>query len=392
MVHKSIILLFLLTIALSVFGKPKTTILPGAFQTDDYFPMLKGKTIGIVANQTSTIGRKHLVDSLLKSGFTIKCVFAPEHGFRGNNGAGEEIKNNVDSLTGIPIVSLYGKHLGPDSNELKGIDLMIFDIQDVGVRFYTYISTLQYVMESCAKHNIPLIILDRPNPNGFYIDGPILETNYASFIGMQPIPVVYGMTIGEYAKMINGEKWLRNKKQCNLKVIPVRNYYHSTKYRLPIPPSPNLPDLDAIYLYPSICFFEGTVVSLGRGTNKPFRLIGFPSNVSGNITFKPEVILGVAPNPPYRDTVCSGFDLSGEGIKLIGEKKIQLKWLMDMYSTYPDKEKFFTDFFDKLAGNSVLRKQILHQKSEAEIRKSWEKGIQNFKGIRKKYLIYVDFE
>ncbi len=392
MVYKSIILFILLTTVLSVFAKPKTTVLPGAFQTDMYFPMIKGKTIGIVANQTSFIGRKHLVDSLLSSGFKIKCVFAPEHGFRGNKGAGEEIGNNVDSLTGLPIVSLYGKHLGPDSNNLKGIDLMLFDIQDVGVRFYTYISTLQYVMESCADYNIPLIILDRPNPNGFYIDGPVLETKYTSFVGMQRVPVVYGMTIGEYAQMINGEKWLRQKQKCNLKVIPVRNYFHSTKYRLPIPPSPNLPDLDAIYLYPSICFFEGTAISLGRGTEKPFRLIGYPGNDSGNVAFKPQAILGVAPNPPYRDTLCSGLDLSGEGNRLIVEKKIQLKWLIDIYRFYPDKERFFNNFFDKLAGTSQLRKQIINKKTEAEIRKSWKKGIQKFKEIRKKYLIYVDFE
>ncbi len=373
-------------------AKLKNKILPGANQTDAYFPFLKNKVIGIVANQTSVINKTHLVDTLKSSGFNIKCVFAPEHGFRGNKSAGEKLDNSYDSITGIRIVSLYGKHLKPDSNDLKGIDMMVFDIQDVGVRFYTYISTLQYVMEACAENNVPLLLLDRPNPHGFYVDGPVLEKKFTSFVGMQPVPVVYGMTIGEYALMLNGEGWLKDKAKCNLKVIAVGNYYHGSIYQVPIPPSPNLPDMDAIYLYPSVCFFEGTSVSLGRGTNKPFRLIGFPDTASNKVSFKPENIPGVAMEPPYKDTLCVGVDLSGEGANLIKNPGINLKWLLEMYKSFPDKNKFFNSFFDKLAGTTRLRKQISENKTEAEIKKSWQEDLNKFKQIRKKYLLYVDVE
>ena len=372
-------------------AKDRINIRPGAFQTNEYFPLLKGKTLGVVANQTSMIGSVHLIDSLKSGGFKIKCVFAPEHGFRGEAGAGDKVSNSVDQNTGIPIVSLYGNHLKPDAKDMKGIDIVIFDIQDVGVRFYTYISTLQYVMESCAENKLPLIILDRPNPNSFYIDGPILDTKFTSFVGMQPIPVVYGMTIGEYAMMLNGEGWLKKKAKCNLTVIKVKEYLHFYKYQLPVAPSPNLPDMDAVYLYPSICFFEGTSISLGRGTSKPFRYIGFPDTLSSGISFTPRDIPGIALNPPYEDTLCKGLDLSGEGKKAAMQMSIQLKWLIQMYSVYPDKGKFFNKFFDKLAGTDQLRQQIIKNKSEEEIKKSWGKGIDDFMQIRKKYLLYFDY-
>jgi uncharacterized protein YbbC (DUF1343 family) len=384
------LLLFFLTIQLQ--AKEKNGIVPGAEQTNLYFDLLRGKNLGIVANQTSTLGNLHLVDSLQHAGCKIKCVFAPEHGFRGDSGNGDSINSSIDETTGIQIISLYGKHNKPDKNDLKGIDLVIFDIQDVGVRFYTYISTLQYVMEACADNDVPLLILDRPNPNGFYIDGPVLEPKYSSFIGMQTIPVVYGMTIGEYASMLDGEGWLKTSKKCSFTIIPVKNYTHKNMYQLPVPPSPNLPDMDAVYLYPSICFFEGTRISLGRGTNKPFRLIGFPDSLKDGITFIPMDLPGYSMNPPYKDTICSGQDLSGEGKPTALKKTIQLHWLLEMYYRYPNKKKFFTSYFDKLAGTSKMREQILSNKSEDDIKRSWIKGIEDFKKIRKKYLKYPDFE
>ncbi len=384
-------ILFFLTTGNSP-AKEKNSVLPGAYQTDLYFPLLKGKTLGIVANQTSMLGKLHLVDSLQKSGFNIQCVFAPEHGLRGDKGNGEHVAASVDEKTGIPVISLYGKNMRPQQKDLKGIDLMIFDIQDVGVRFYTYISTLQYVMEACIDNKIPLVILDRPNPNGYFVDGPVLESKFSSFVGMQPVPIVYGMTIGEYASMIDGEGWLKKKEKCKLTIVPVKNYNHKFMYQLPVPPSPNLPDMDAVYLYPSICLFEGTRISLGRGTNKPFRLIGFPDTISDGITFMPIDMPGYAMNPPYKDTICAGQDLSGEGRRVVALKSIQLKWLLSMYSRYPDKDKFFNDFFDKLAGTDKLRQQIMDNKSEEEIKKSWQEGIRQFKKIRKKYIKYKDFE
>ena len=387
-----LILLLIFSLASHLEAKVKNGIIPGLLQTDLYFPLLKGKVIGVVTNQTSVIGRVHLVDSLKSAGFSVKNVFAPEHGFRGDKGAGESVPNQIDQRTGLPVISLYGNHVRPESKDLKGIEVMIFDIQDVGVRFYTYLSTLQYVMEACAENNIALIVLDRPNPNGFYIDGPVLESEYSSFVGLQPVPVVYGMTIGEYASMLNGEGWLKNKMKCNLKIVPLKNYNRNLISQLLRPPSPNLPDMDAILLYPSLCFFEGTKISVGRGTNKPFRLIGYPQKSIDGISFTPENIPGVAANPPYQDTLCVGRDLTGEGRNFAESKKIQLKLLIEMYSQYPEKEKFFSSFFDKLAGTAKLRKQIIENKSEEEIRKSWEVGINHFKEIRKKYLKYEDFK
>ena len=364
------------------------TILPAAERMDQYLSLLQDKSIAIVANHTSLVGHTHLVDSLRKRKVYIKCIFAPEHGFRGQSGAGDKIKNGIDRQTGLKVVSLYGKHLKPDKEDLKDVQLVLFDIQDVGVRFYTFISTLQYVMEACSENNIPLIVLDRPNPNGFYIDGPVLDKKYISFIGMQPVPVVYGMTIGEYALMLNGEKWLKTP-PCKLTVVPVANYTHDSIYRLPVAPSPNLKNMDAIYLYPSVCFFEGTKISLGRGTDKPFQLIGFPYYKHGEVLFTPKNISGVVSNPPYLDTLCSGLDLTGEGEKIrANQNQIQLHWLLHFYREFENPSYFFTNFFDLLAGTDELRKMVIAGKQEEEIRSAWKSDIESFRKIRKKYLLY----
>lgn len=361
----------------------------GANRNELYIPILKGKKIGIVANQTTVIFKgesyTHLVDSLVSLKIDVKKVFAPEHGFRGTADAGELIKDGLDKKTGIPIVSLYGDNKKPKLEQLKGIDLMVFDLQDVGVRFYTYISTLHYVMEACAEANIPLLILDRPNPNGNYIDGPILEKEHTSFIGMHPIPVVHGMTIGEYAQMINGEKWLKNGVKCQLTVIPVKNYTHQTAYSLPIKPSPNLPNNIAVNLYPSVCFFEGTNVSVGRGTSKQFQIFGSPYLYKDYFPFKfvPQPNEG-AKTPLHQGKLCFGRDLSST--KPLNS--LELKWLIEAYNHSVDKKIFFTDFFTKLAGTKKLRLQIEQGLSEDDIKATWQKGLNNFKSTRKKYLIY----
>jgi len=313
-------------------------ISPGANQTAAYFPRLKNKKIGMVVNITSTIGQKLSVDSLVAAGFSPSKIFAPEHGFRGESSNGASIANNIDEKTGIPIISLYGKHLKPSADDLKGLDLVIFDIQDVGARFYTYISTLHYVMEACAENNIPLLVLDRPNPNGFYVDGPVLEPAFKSFIGMHPVPIVYGMTIGEYAQMINGEKWLKDGIQCNLNVIPVANYTHKDRYTLPSKPSPNLNSQQAILLYPSLCLFEGTIISQGRGTYHPFQVLGAPA-LAGKFSysFVPQSIPGMSENPLHLGQNCYGLDLSKEQI----DEKLNLEWLLTFYKAYPNKKAFF---------------------------------------------------
>lgn len=397
--------------------------LPGAYQTETYLPLLKGKRVGIFANQTSNIGKQHLVDSLQKLGIKITKAFGPEHGFRGKADAGEKVDNYIDSATGIPIVSLYGKKRKPTAQDIADIDILLFDIQDVGTRFYTFISSLQEFIESAIEFDKPLIILDRPNPNGFYVDGPILDSNYKSFIGMQPIPIVYGMTIGEYAKMLLGEKmlqWKYIKKQDNhvslgemlgfeeerrnfkLTVIKCKNYTHKSKYILPIKPSPNLPDMPSIYWYASTCFFEGTVLSEGRGTDHPFCIFGHPLLPNNLFTFTPTSRDG-AKEPKLKDKVCYGWNLFESNTNVLKsiDNKIQLKYLLDAYELFPDKANFFikpksnkpTDFFfNKLAGNAVLMEQINAGKSETEIRNSWQPGIEAFKKIRKKYLLYPDFE
>jgi len=362
--------------------------IPAADQTEMYFPLLKGKKIGIVANQTSLIGQTHLVDSLLQAGFSVIRVFAPEHGFRGQAEAGALLSDGKDPKTGLPIVSLYGKHKKPFPEDLKGIDILIFDIQDVGARFYTYISTLAYVMEACAENNVPLLLLDRPNPNGNYVDGPVLEKEFQSFIGLLPIPVVHGMTLGEMAQMINGEGWLQNQAQCNIKVIPVKNYTHQTPYHVPIAPSPNLPNDLSIELYPSLCFFEGTPLSIGRGTEFPFQVLGYPAYADTSFSFTPKSIEGKSLHPKFKNERCYGIEFNKTEPERVNQLNLQL--LMDMYAGYPDKEHFFTNFFNLLAGNNTLQKQIAQGLSVSAIRASWEPQLEQFKTKRTKYLLYAE--
>ena len=356
----------------------------GADNYDKYLPLLKGKKIGIVTNQTGIIsGKTHSVDFLLSKKIEVQTIFAPEHGFRGTADAGEHVVDGKDAKTSLPIISLYGDNKKPKPEQLAGLDIMVFDLQDVGARFYTYISSLHYVMEACAENNIPLIILDRPNPNGGIVDGPILESAFTSFVGMHPIPILHGMTIGEYAKMINGEKWLRNGAQCKLTVIPCLYYNRQMEYSLPVKPSPNLPNDQAINLYASLCLFEGTNVSVGRGTEKQFQIYGSPFLPKNNFSFIPKPNFG-AKEPPYKDIECYGEDLSA----VAKVKQLELKWLMKTYNETRDKTKFFNPFFTKLAGTKKLQQQIEAEISEKEIRKSWEKGLRVFKEMRKKYLIY----
>lgn len=370
----------------------------GADNYDAYLPLLKDKKIGVVTNQTGIITitdynnknafeykktQIHLVDFLLEKKIQIQTIFSPEHGFRGTADAGELITDGKDSKTGLPIISLYGDNKKPKPSQLEGIDIMVFDIQDVGARFYTYISSLHYVMEACAENNIPLLLLDRPNPNGSIIDGPILEPIYTSFVGMHPVPVLYGMTIGEYAQMINGEKWLKNSIQCDLTIIPCVYYNRNMFYHLPIKPSPNLPNDQSINLYASLCLFEGTNVSVGRGTEKQFQIYGSPYLPKSNFSFTPSPNQG-AKNPVYNGIECFGEDLSLHS-KL---HELELKWLLRAYNSTEDKTKFFNPFFTKLAGTKTLQQQIEEGISERKIRKSWKLGLEAFKEIRKKYLIY----
>jgi uncharacterized protein YbbC (DUF1343 family) len=331
-----------------------------------------------------------LVDSLLKLGITIKKIYGPEHGFRGNASNGATIGDTTDPVTGLPAISLYGKHFKPTPQDLQGINLMIFDVQDVGTRFYTYISTLHYVMEACAENNIELMILDRPNPNGVFVDGPVLDTAYRSFVGMHTIPILHGMTIAEYAQMINGEGWLKNKVKCKLKIIKIANYSRDMAYKLPVSPSPNLNTDQSILLYPHICFFEGTTLSLGRGTLFPFQVVGSPL-LKGkySFSFKPVSMPGMSENPPLKDQVCYGINLKDYNTNIIkNTQRLNLAWLLSIYKTYPDKAHFFNAYFEKLAGTGELRKQIIAGKTEAQIRKSWEPGLTKFKAIRSKYLLY----
>lgn len=383
-------LLWLFLFSSSCLGLKSQGIQTGAEQTPAYFPKLKNKRVGVIANQTSVLGQRHLVDTLLNAGINVVLAFGPEHGFRGNAGAGEHIQNEKDPQTGIPIISLYGKNKKPSQDQLKELDILIFDIQDVGARFYTFISTMSLAMEAAAEKGLEFMVLDRPNPNGNYIDGPILEPSCSSFVGMHPVPIVHGMTVGEYAKMINEEGWLGAK--ANLTVIACKNYTHSDAYALPIPPSPNLPNMAAIYLYPSLCLFEGTEVSVGRGTEKPFQRVGFPG-LKGQVEFKPISIPHAAPNPPHLNKVCGGYDLDSFSESYIRHYRgLYLLWLEDLYQRYPKKEAFFNSFFDKLSGTPTLRKDIIAGKNVDEIRASWQPGLAAFKKIRKKYLLYPDFE
>jgi uncharacterized protein YbbC (DUF1343 family) len=368
------------------------TVRPAADNMPAYLPELSDKKVAIVANHTSLVGTTNLVDTLIKCGINVVKIFGPEHGFRGNAADGAVVDDTRDSITGIPVVSLYGNHKKPLPSDLKGLDVVIFDIQDVGCRFFTYISTMTYVMEACAVSNLPVIILDRPNPNGYYIDGPVLESKFSSFVGLHPVPIVYGMTIGEYALMVNGEKWLKDGIQCNLKIIPCSGYSHSSRYQLPVRPSPNLPAMESVYLYPSLCLFEGTAISIGRGTDKPFTMIGHPLFHEGSFMFEPQSIPGVSDNPPFKGKVCYGQNLEPEAALLKANGHIELGWLTSMYKYMRGRCEFFTPYFEKLAGTATLRKQIEAGMSAKAIRKSWQKSINNFRNIRAKYLLYPDFQ
>ena len=372
--------------------KTQSEITVGANKTKSYLPLLTGKNVALLVNQTSVINKTSLVDSLLKLGVSIKKVFCPEHGFRGSNDAGEDVANSKDPKTGIPIVSLYGDKKKPSKSDMTDIDIVVYDIQDVGVRFYTYVSTMHYMMEACAENKKQLIILDRPNPNGYFVDGPVLDKAFTSFVGLDPVPVVYGLTIGEYAKMVNGEGWLTNKAVCNLTVITCDGYNHNDYYSLPVKPSPNLPDMKSVYLYPSLCFFEGTVISVGRGTDKPFQVVGHPSLPEGKYSFTPKSTQG-AKSPLYMDKVCKGYDLSNYGEMIMRyEKRINLFWLIDLYKKYPNKKEYFNNYFNTLAGNDALKLQIEAGMSEENIRDSWQAKLTEYKKIRKKYLLYKDFD
>lgn len=358
----------------------------GAERTSEYLPLLNGKNIGLVVNQTSIVGDSHLVDTLLSYNIAIKSIFAPEHGFRGDADAGELVKNGKDTKTGLPIISLYGKNKKPNSKQLEGIDVIIFDIQDVGVRFYTYISTMHYMMEACAENDIDFIVLDRPNPNGHYIDGPVLEAEYKSFVGMHPIPVVHGLTVGELAQMINGEGWLKDQAKCKLTIIEVKGWTHDAAYSLPVKPSPNLPNDVAINLYPSLCFFEPTAISIGRGTHFPFQVFGSIHKGNGDFTFTPKSIAGMSKYPKHESILCYGQDLR-QAPQL---SQINLEYLVSAYQNYPNKEAFFTnpDFFNLLAGNKTLQKQLINGATCQEIRETWKNKLDLYQISRKTYLIY----
>jgi len=375
---KQIICIGLLLLTFSVNAQK---LVLGAERTNIYLPLLKNKKIAVVGNQSSMISNTHLVDSLLSLKINVVKVFSPEHGFRGKADAGAKIEDETDEKTGLPIISLYGKNKKPTVEQLKGIELLLFDIQDVGARFYTYISTLHYVMEAAAENNIKVIVLDRPNPNGHYIDGPIREKGFESFVGMHPIPIVHAMTIGEYAQMINGEKWIA--RQCDLTVIEMENYTHDMSYDLPIKPSPNLPNSRSINLYPSLCLFEGTNVSLGRGTEYPFQHFGAPY-LKSNYSFTPKSGEG-SKSPTHENKKCFGTDLRFQDNYL---EEINLNWLIESYNNCPEKEKFFNSFFDKLAGTDKLRLQIIEAKTAKEIKESWQENLNEFKKIRNKYLLY----
>jgi uncharacterized protein YbbC (DUF1343 family) len=373
-----------------IFTSQAQEITPGAERLDMYEHMLKGKKVGIVANHTSRIEDQHLVDSLLNRGITISYVFSPEHGFRGIEDAGAHIENTIDEKTNLPVISLYGSSKKPHEKYFSDIDIMIFDIQDVGVRFYTYISTLHYVMEACSENNTPLIVLDRPNPNGFYVDGPVLNPEHSSFVGMHPIPIVHGLTVGELAQMINGEKWIE--KPCDIEIIPCNNYSHKDLYDLPLRPSPNLPNMQAIYLYPSLGLFEGTIMSVGRGTDRPFQVYGHPNYVDKNYSFMPLPTEG-ASMPKYTGTVCYGVDFQSLITNNANIHGLRIDYLKDAYlKTQSSEEPFFKSFFTLLAGNNELQKQIEAGSSVNEIKQSWQKELTQYKETRKKYLLYDDFE
>ncbi len=407
----AVLISLLSAVAVSGQSANNQPVIPGAERMNVYLPLLKGKAVAVFANQTSMVKSTHLVDTLLQRGVNVVKIFGPEHGFRGNADAGEHVGDAKDAKTGIPVISLYGNHKKPTADDLKDVDVLIFDIQDVGVRFYTYISSLQYYLEAALENHKPLMILDRPNPNGFYVDGPVLDTNFKSFIGMQPVPIVYGMTIGEYALMLAGENWLSAKANAinaynitteptadtpfHVTVIKCKNYDHKTRYMLPVNPSPNLREMQSIYLYPSTCFFEGTVMSEGRGTDKPFQVFGHPSLPNTLYSFTPKPNAGAKSSKCFFQQ-CYGWNLSAtieEVLKGLNNR-IQLKYFIEAYRLFPGKDSFFlkNNFINKLAGNDIFMQQVKQGLPEEEIRKSWQPGLIAFKAIRKKYLLYEDFE
>ena len=372
-------------------------LITGADQPEEYLPYLKGKRVGILANQTTITGDQHLVDFLLSKGINVVKVFGPEHGFRGNASAGVKVSDEKDPATGIKIISLYGSKRKPSREDLADVDVMIYDVQDVGVRFYTNINVLRDVMESVAEFKKELLILDRPNPNGYLIDGPILDMNLASGIGQFPIPIAHGLTVAEFAQMVNGERWMANKAVCPLKIVKVRNYSHQMQYVLPVKPSPNLNTQQSIMLYPSTCLFEGTVLNHGRGTHSPFAVLGSPLLKDiYSFSFTPVSIPGMSETPLHMKEVCYGLDLRNyDTKKLVESKKLNIKWMMELYQAYPDKKNFFNkslskeiNDINKLAGTSEFKEQIIAGKTEEEIRRSWEPGLTNYKKMRKKYLLY----
>ncbi len=374
-------------------GNDAKTIITGAEQTPVYLPLLKDRKVGLVINQSSIIKNRSLLDSLLSLGINVSVIFSPEHGFEGKGDPGEYIHDNQEGKSGIQIISLYSKKRKPADEDLNGLDIIVFDIQDVGVRFYTYISTLQYVMEACAENNLPLLVLDRPNPNGFYIDGPVLEPEYQSFLGMQPIPLVYGLTIGELANMINNEGWMKNSVQCKLEVIKCKNYTHSSHYHLPVDPSPNLRSMEAIYLYPTTGLFIGTEMSIGHGTDFPYLTVGHPGFADKSFSFIPHPNPG-ARNPKYNSQTCFGIDLMNHYARdsIKNMKRIDIGLIQQVYNQMNGSRTFFNQSFNYHAGNAALKEQFIKGLSSEEIRASWEPELTEYKKIRKKYLLYPDFE
>ena len=387
---KKFILLPILLFSTCIFAHNEVGVKVGAEITDTYFPLLEGKRVAVMTNQTGIAGEEHLVDMLVRHRFNIVGIFSPEHGFRGTADAGEHVASSIDEKTGIPIWSLYGSGSGkPSPDKMEQFDVLLFDLQDVGLRFYTYYASMARLMDACAEHGKKMVVLDRPNPNGFYVDGPILDMKYKSGVGWLPIPVVHGMTLGELALMINGEKWLPEGRICDITVVPCENYTHQTLYELPIAPSPNLPNIHSIYLYPSTCLFEGTVMSLGRGTSFPFEVYGHPQYKRSDFSFTPRSVPG-AKNPPLLNKRCHGIDLREVPDELIRNNKFDLSYVIDAYNNLNMGEKFFTSFFEKLVGVDYIRKDIIAGKTAEEIRKKWAGDVEAFKLQRKPYLLYEE--
>ena len=384
--------LFFVSNSVAQRGSNQTNVKVGAERMEAYLPLLTGKNVALVANHTALVKETHLADTLISLGIDLKMIFSPEHGFRGIADAGEHVGNYIDEKTGLPVISLYGKNFKPKPEDLTGIDIVVFDIQDVGVRFYTYLSTMHYVMEACAENEIKFLLLDRPNPNGYFIDGPVLDMKFKSFVGMHPVPLVHGMTLGELAKMINGEGWLNEGLQCELEIITCENYTHATKYRLPVKPSPNLPNMLAVYLYPSLGLFEGTTLNVGRGTEFPFQVYGHPDMKNTVFSYTPTSMEGFDKNPKHKDQLCNGVDLRDfEERFVVDREEIILEWLQFAYRSMDNKDEFFNPFFKNLVGNDQIEEMIKRGSGISQIRRSWEKDVARFKELRKNYLLYKDF-